>query len=212
MLLNLHTHSNYSDGSHSIRELAEAYKAAGHIALCLTDHNYLLTKENWFASCSEAEKISSELDFPIIVGLEVFIRGIEEVLVFGHDACLATFDLPDSSEHVTLDAFKNWYHSLKTPVALILAHPCIWSFETELYLMLDGYEIMNSGLSWEDDPSVIAKLQDRMPLPRRPYKNHDTHNLSDLRFECNSVAEDLIIKNEADLIKYLSVDKGVIPA
>jgi hypothetical protein len=203
MLLNLHCHSNYSDGANSILELASAYQKAGHIALCVTDHDYTIkTSDVWEKQCAEAARVSAELNFPIIVGLEVYIHAAEEVLVFGKDACLSILNR-DKAVNITF--FKEWYKQQQKPFALILAHPYLWLNDDEFYQMLDGYEVANGGCFW--DESYVQKMEARMPSPRRAYKNHDTHCLIDLATACNEVAEDLVITDETDLISYLSVVK-----
>lgn len=202
-LLNLHTHSNYSDGADSILDLAKAYKGAGHIALCLTDHDYAdMTLAKWEKECEEAEVVSREINFPIIVGLEVFIHNTEEVLLFGKEACRSVLT---SNAANNARMFKEWYIRQKEPCALILAHPYLWVDQPEFYKLMDGYEITNCGLYWGDD--YVEKMKRLMPEPRRGYINHDLHTIRNLSHPCNDVGEDLVIKNEIDLIQYLSVVK-----
>lgn len=203
MLLNLHCHSRYSDGADSILELAKAYKAAGHIALVLTDHSYMdMPVEKWELECEEAAEVSKEIDFPIIVGLEAFIPNAEEVLVFGREACRSLLTT-DALQNI--DNFKKWYAEQKEPFALILAHPYLWANHPDFYLLMDGYETTNCGMYWGDD--YVQKMIQLMPAPRRGYCNHDLHTLTNLSHPCNEVSEDLVLTNELDLIKYLSVTK-----
>ena len=202
-LLNLHTHSSYSDGADSILDLACAYKKSGHIALCLTDHDYIMDLEKWEKEREEATLVSKELDFPIIVGLEAFIPNLEEVLVFGYRACqtlLATNALKD------VNTFKAWFDIQTEPFALILAHPYLWVDKPDFYKLMDGYEITNCNLYWGDD--YVERMKKLMPEPRRGYTNHDLHTIQNLSHPCNEVGEDLIIRNELDLVQYLSVDKA----
>jgi hypothetical protein len=202
-LLNLHCHSTYSDGADSILELTKAYKNAGHIALCLTDHDYgYMTIKKWESETEEAARISEEHKFPIIVGLEVFIPNSEEVLVFGSEACRSIL-ITDALSSVK--AFKRWYISQKEPFALILAHPYIWIDDPEFYLLMDGYEVTNCGQYWGDD--YVQKMERVMPSPRKPYHGQDLHTIRNMSHQCNEVPDDLIINNEADLIKYISVNK-----
>lgn len=200
MLLNLHCHSNYSDGANSIFELASAYKNSGHIALCLTDHNQdFIVPDQWLKQREEAAQVSAELDFPIIVGLECFVPNFEEILIFGSAACLSAIAMADIT---SINAFNGWCISQKEPFAMILAHPSLHKNEADFYALMDGYEIMNGGLAWRSD--FVEKMKILMPPPRRAYKNQDLHSLTDIDLPCNEV-EDLILKNETDLIKYLSV-------
>ena len=209
-LLNLHCHSTYSDGSNSILELALAYKNSDHVCLCLTDHSYLIIDEGvggsiekWDQLCAEADDVSKKLDYPIIVGIEAYVRRAEEILVFGRDACrsLLTTDALDG-----IKEFYNWYQTNKDPVALIMCHPSVRDYPSHFYLMMDGYETTNSGCYWGD--GFVEKLKTFMPHPRRAYTNINLHILSDMDTICNEVDEDLIIKDELDLIQYLSVAKG----
>jgi len=199
-LLNLHCHSTYSDGANTIRELALAYKEAGHIALCLTDHSYMLTLDVWERQREEAAEIEKELKFPIIIGLEAFIPNAEEILVFGADACRS---LLSSSSLYDTGGFKAWHKTQKDPFALIVAHPYLWLRDSSFYRLMDGYETMNGGLYWGDD--YVKKMKAFMPSPRRGYVSQDLHTIHNLDLPCNEVAEDLIIKNEVDLVTYLSV-------
>jgi len=202
-LLNLHTHSNYSDGADSILDLACAYKEAGHIALCLTDHDYSdMTLAKWEKEREEAAIVSKEIDFPIIVGLEAFIHNTEEVLVFGYRACQT---LLSTNALCNAGTFQAWFKEQQEPFALILAHPYLWVEQPEFYKLMDGYEITNCGLYWGDE--YVEKMKKLMPEPRRGYMNHDLHTIRNLSHQCNDVGEDLVIKNELDLIQYLSVDK-----
>jgi len=199
-LLNLHTHSNNSDGTCSIAELAEAYQKAGHIALCITDHDYFMTSDKWERTIDEAAHISFQMNFPIIVGLEAFVEGVEEVLVFGQDVCRSLLTC-NALTNVVL--FKEWYARQTSPFAMIVAHPYLWTIHDDFYLMMDGYEVTNSGKYWGDD--YVERMEKLMPAPRRAYHGQDTHELRDLSHRCNEVPENLIINTEIDLIKYLSV-------
>lgn len=199
-LLNLHCHSKYSDGADTIRELAIACKEAGHIALCLTDHSYLLTLDTWEKQREEAAEIERELNFPIIVGLEAFVTNAEELLVFGTEACrslLSTLPLYDAKD------FIGWYKTQNSHFALIVAHPYLWLKNPSFYLLMDGYETTNGGLYWGDE--YVEKMKTLMPSPRRGYIAQDLHTIRNLDLPCNEVAEDLIIKNEVDLVTYLSI-------
>jgi hypothetical protein len=201
MLLNLHCHSHYSDGANSIFELALAYKQLGHIALCITDHNYChMTVETWEKARSEAALVAKELDFPIVVGLEALIVDSEEVLVFGTSACRS---LLETTALNSVKLFKEWYIMQKEAFALILAHPLLHVKDPDFYSLMDGYEIVNSGLAWY--PECVERMEVLMPSPRRPYKGQDLHTLEGMHLPCNEVGEDLIIKDETDLIQYLSV-------
>ena len=57
--IDLHLHSNYSDGSDSVKELAEQIKHAGITTFALTDHDTV-------AGCEEMEKLMPEGFIPAV--------------------------------------------------------------------------------------------------------------------------------------------------
>lgn len=205
MLLNLHCHSNYSDGADSILDLASACQKAGHVALCLTDHSYMLkTVENWEKQCTEAALVSSKLNFPIIVGIEAYVFSVpEEVLIFGPSACSS---LLKTNALASIKRFKEWYNTQTDPFALILCHPTLGVNDLNFYLMMDGYEVVNCNLNWS--PDYVERMEILMPDPRRAYVNQDLHTLTNLCHPCNDVG-DLEISNESDLISYLAVTRSL---
>ena len=60
----LHTHSRYSDGTNTPRELGQLAKAAGLSAIALTDHDIL-------DGLREAEAAAKELEIELVPGLEL---------------------------------------------------------------------------------------------------------------------------------------------
>lgn len=205
-LLNLHCHSIHSDGSDSIEVLASAFKNNSHLALILTDHDYLLTTDKWEAEVKEAKIVSKKLNYPIIVGLEAYIQTVgEEVLIFGYEACRSWLLWRDIHKKKAPQLFLEWYEIQKEredyhPFALILAHPRLMH-DHRLYKLLDGYEISNGGIYWGD--FYVAKMQEYMPHAA-PYHGIDLHELSELDQRCNIIDDqDLMIEDEKDLITYL---------
>lgn len=204
-LLNLHCHSNYSDGANSIEELAVAYKNMRHTSLILTDHDYLLTSERWEAEVVEAASVSKKLNFPIIVGLEAYVKPYgEEILIFGQEACRSWFSWKVIHEHKSSSFILDWFKIQKEresyhPFALVLAHPYLLRGTTKFYEILDGYEVSNLGIYWGD--FYVNKMQELMPKAK-PYHGIDLHSLNDMSCRCNEIDdEDLIV--EEDLIAYL---------
>ena len=62
--VNLHAHTNYSDGTYSPSELVDIYKDAGYDVLGITDHNTV-------AGCSEAISEGEKVGLVVIGGEEV---------------------------------------------------------------------------------------------------------------------------------------------
>ena len=79
--IDLHIHSNYSDGSNSISELAEIIKTAGLEVFALTDHDTV-------SGCDEMTEIVSQQNIKFIKGVEFtcITNGIKcHILGFGCD-------------------------------------------------------------------------------------------------------------------------------
>ncbi len=67
MTIDLHTHSNRSDGTDSPAELMANAKAAGLEVVALTDHD---STEGW----AEAEKVADHCDIRLVKGIEISTR------------------------------------------------------------------------------------------------------------------------------------------
>ena len=150
MKINLHCHTNYSDGD-NIFEMAKAHKAQGFSAFVATDHVYpamlssfknkgdarsLTSYKVFERQAKELQTISEKLDFPCIQGMELALYG-EEVLVFGNEVSKAIFeyleklDLDEQEKYSKTAAYR---HKLnlnlikilkkhKENSAYILCHP-----------------------------------------------------------------------------------------
>ena len=102
-----HTHSDWSDGGSSIREMAEAAIELGHEYLVLTDHSPRLTVANGLSperlrrQLDEVRALNAELaPFRILTGLEVDI--LEDGALDQNDELLAQLDLVVGSVHSLL--------------------------------------------------------------------------------------------------------------
>ena len=78
-MLDLHTHSSYSDGSDTPRELARAASDLGLRAISLTDHDTT-------ASYPEMKSACDELSLELVSGVEVSLRDNEFPLGDGHES------------------------------------------------------------------------------------------------------------------------------
>ena len=150
MRINLHCHTNYSDGSNMLA-MAKEHKAQGFSAFVVTDHVYpamlssfknkgnarsLTSYAEFEKQTEELEKLSKELDLPCIQGIELALFG-EEVLVFGQKACQDIFEyieqinLTEQEKYGSSKSYKRKLtHNLieilkrnKENSAYILCHP-----------------------------------------------------------------------------------------
>lgn len=216
MFLNLHTHSNYSDGSNSLGELVSAFKSQGHACLCLTDHDYAMTLESYERQQKEAAELEKVNEFPIICGLETSTGfESEEALLFGTEACKEWLSLRRANNLMPVGhswyfeegQFLKWAKHTKAQKALVLCHPLLRSQVEDFYSIFDGYEIQNSGCLWPKDSRDLMK---RLMPKAKAFKNFDLHTLTvfwginvQRQLPCNEVPDDFVIKDESDLIKYI---------
>jgi len=77
----LHLHSKWSDGAHTIRQMAEEAKKRGYKYIAITDHSQSLkfagglTEERLREQIEEIRKVNQELDdFTVLTGIEVDIK------------------------------------------------------------------------------------------------------------------------------------------
>ncbi|MFT4037466.1 MAG: PHP domain-containing protein [Thermomicrobiales bacterium] len=128
----LHTHTTWSDGQATVRDMAAAAQARGYQFLGITDHSHSLAVANGLsqqrlsAQRDELASVSEELGFPLFAGAEV------EVLSNGDldypDAVLARLDLVVASIHGGLrqsrgTLMERQVRTLRNPHVDILAHP-----------------------------------------------------------------------------------------
>ena len=168
MKINLHCHSNYSDGD-DIFEMAEEHKKQGFSAFVVTDHVYPLMmaqdKANHYSMCinsygkfqrqtTHLAKVSKQLDFPCLQGIELALYQ-EEVLVFGQKAIRDIFDylegldLEEQKKYGKRTQYKkkviNHLFSIlkknKEDSAVIFCHPHI--IETPDWVLKPLYEIVD---------------------------------------------------------------------
>jgi len=77
----LHLHTKWSDGAHTIRQMAEAAKKRGYKYIAITDHSQSLkfagglTEERLSEQVEEIKNLNQELDdFTVLTGIEVDIK------------------------------------------------------------------------------------------------------------------------------------------
>ena len=205
--LNLHAHTRYSDGGSSIKEMAQAYKDAGFCCCVITDHYYgrlayySLTKESYLVAREEAKKVSEELNYPVIIGIECGYNRMEEINVFGHDAIMYLFN--NGIAHWNFEEARSKYNC-----AMILNHPqATVSIDAGVYKVIDGFERCNSGQDYFEGE---VGVEDRRVIPPEfaginQYSNSDAH---DIELDEGFNLIDREIKTEEELVDFIKNGSG----
>jgi DNA polymerase (family X) len=142
----LHNHSTYSDGKHSLRQMAEHCKSLGYEYLGISDHSRSafyaggLEIEMVQKQHKEIEELNNELaPFKVFKGIE------SDILIDGrldyHDEVLSTFDFVVASIHSSLNmdmkkATMRLLKAIENPYTTILGHPT-----GRLLLRREGYPL-----------------------------------------------------------------------
>ncbi|WP_026967811.1 DNA polymerase/3'-5' exonuclease PolX [Algoriphagus terrigena] len=142
----LHNHSTYSDGKHSLRQMAEHCRAMGYGYLGISDHSRTasyaggLDIEKVIKQQAEIDQLNIEMaPFKIFKGIESDILG-DGSLDYPDDV-LASFDFVVSSVHSILNmdikrATDRLLQAIANPYTTILGHPT-----GRLLLRREGYPI-----------------------------------------------------------------------
>jgi DNA polymerase (family 10) len=142
----LHNHSTYSDGKHSLRQMAEHCKSLGYEYLGISDHSRSafyaggLEIEKIIKQHTEIEELNRELaPFKIFKGIESDI--LSDGSLDYPSEVLATFDFIVSSVHSILNmdinrATDRLVRAISNPYTTILGHPT-----GRLLLRRGGYPI-----------------------------------------------------------------------
>lgn len=142
----LHNHSTYSDGAHTLKEMASYCKELGFQYLGISDHSQTafyangLTTERVLAQHDEIDLLNKELaPFKIFKGIE------SDILMDGSldypEEILKTFDFIVASIHFNLNmdeekATNRLLRAIENPYTTILGHPT-----ARLLLAREGYPI-----------------------------------------------------------------------
>jgi len=200
--INLHAHSRYSDGSNTIRDMALESKHLGFSACVITDHVYpsrkgithtvSLDEAKFIKALIEANAVSKELDYPVILGAE-FVVNYEEILVFGTGAILSLLILRDTNGTISVEDIREARASYGC--ATIMAHPHK-PYQWKAVDILDGFELFNN---------VVFQFS-RNGIPPNfkhltPFANSDAHSDYDLSLSWN--VTERAITNEKDLIAFI---------
>lgn len=210
--LNLHAHTKYSDGSNTLEEMVHAYRNNNFLCAVSTDHVYStdfhlsLNNNTYQYQMHKAQKLSEELRYPVICGLEISCREVgEELILLGHDACIAFMShraktLNDKNQIIDnykiLKEVKEKYKSY-----VILAHPFLHKPEQidEMATVIDGLEIINAKQFQFLNRDIPKQFENKAR-----YCNSDAHSVSQLSRCCNFLTENVKIKNDLDLIDLLN--------
>ena len=142
----IHSHSNWSDGSNTLEEMAKAAKEQGFEYLVISDHS----KSAFYAQGLHEEKISAQQQLieelnNKITGFKIFKSIESDILYDGSldysNAVLATFDLVIASVHSILKmteekAMQRLITAIENPYTTILGH-----MTGRLLLSRKGYSV-----------------------------------------------------------------------
>ncbi len=129
----LHVHSNWSDGSHPIEEIAREAKKRGYEYIALTDHSkglgvaHGLTEERIRKQMREIDRVNSRMKgFTILKGTEVDIKS-DGSLDFP-DSILKHLDIVVASVHSGFKQSREkityrLVSAMKNPFVTVIAHP-----------------------------------------------------------------------------------------
>jgi len=128
----LHTHSDWSDGRHTMEQMADAAMARGYEYLAVTDHSFGLgfiglTVEKISEQREAIDALNEEYeDFRLLHGIEVNIRG-DGTLDYP-DEVLAAFDVVTASLHGGLSQpreriTERLLSAIRNPHVDIIGHP-----------------------------------------------------------------------------------------
>lgn len=129
----IHAHSTYSDGQHSLLQMAQACIAAGYQYLGISDHSKAafyaggLTEEQIEQQHREIDRLNEKLfPFRIFKGIEADILNTGDLDY--DDAVLSTFDFVIASVHSNLKmteekAMLRLLRAVENPHTTILGHP-----------------------------------------------------------------------------------------
>lgn len=233
MKINLHCHTNYSDGD-NILEMTKEHQRQGFSAFVVTDHVCPLRLNRKHPMCITSYKIfqqqaqqlaqiSAKINFPCIQGMELALWG-EEVLVFGEPVSQKLFNFIeriDLNKYSDKDAYKQEIVPLllqiikenKEQSAIILCHPRLNpnndSILKPLYPLLDGYEFQNRGnYYFTDETNIDEPCYQNRPVPhelqnKNKFYNSDAHRIRGVELVGRGNLHNSKIENLEDLITYI---------
>lgn len=218
--INLHAHSSYSDGGHTLSEMFLQYKELGFKVATFTDHYYnkpgercniSLDREKIAAQREEAKRLGRFFNMGVICGIEIGINRLEEVVVIGEKAIDAIVDLReqryDEMDDGTINIVDLLEIKKKHRCMINLCHPSrpyCW-VEKGGHHVLDGFEYIHAGTlmfdRWRSTSDTPERKVPEEFLGKTKLCNSDAHSKSCLEWCWNEVEAD--IRNEHDLLGYV---------
>ena len=224
----LHVHTNWSDGKHTIEQMALAAKSMGFEYIAICDHSKTaayaggLSIERVHSQMAEIDNINKQIE-----GITI-LKGIEsDILPDGSldypDEILSLFDIVVASVHSNFnmkrtEMTRRLIYALMSPYTTILGHPTGRLLLARNAYELDIHEIIDAAvdlgkvieinanpyrldLSWED--SIYAK-EKGMKFAINP-DSHRYDTMTDVFLGVKSARKAWLTKN--DVINCLSIDE-----
>jgi hypothetical protein len=168
LLCELHAHTSWSDGAHSLRALVDLYGRSGFDVLCITDHLVRVPEGTarppveitagshpWYLEAIETEAARGRLlyDLLVIPGLELTYEDHDSCRA-GHAVAVGLRELVDLEAGLdpALEAARG------AGAALIAAHP---------YRLDQANGMLRATCRWAEDREQTARLVDRFELFNR---------------------------------------------
>ena len=170
MLGLLHVHTTWSDGLHSVREMAEYARELGYQYIGITDHSQSafyangLKPDRVLAQMEEIDQLNAELaPFRIFKGIECDI--LHDGSLDYDETLLARFDFVIASIHAHLNmtrekATERLVRAIENPFTTIVGHPT-----GRLLLSRQGY-----ALDWDAVFEACARRGVVLELNANPYR------------------------------------------
>ncbi len=128
----LHTHTEWSDGANTIREMVDAAAAAGYDYHCVTDHaagpgvfgNVGLSDDELRDQMAAVDDVAADADIPVYHGVEANVDSDGGVTT--DDDLLAELDVVVASPHAALgqgEATDRLIRAVEHPQVDVLGHP-----------------------------------------------------------------------------------------
>jgi len=209
--LNLHAHTNFSDGQHTPWGLANELKKLGHKTIVITDHDIYMTPDRFLQQMELAKEAEKELEVNIICGLECFTLYDQEIGLFGSQAVLSYLHYREDEEKkssnkqiIFTPEFRN-KHLANTNHAIILHHPFLVNRkdigyiteDKEFWGMIDAVEETNADKHF--DLSKIASVLNG----KRRLAGMDIHDDTTMKCACNLVDYEIPLDSESDIIAFI---------